>query len=849
MDIKKYWDLCMIASLTVVLIAGVVSCKDDDDALTPEQRQQQELADEKDSAWTVLSQLIDPTTADQEDWTAGTYEATIGEADEQNPLHRVVMTNTLANAAQRFANIVGLEKLDSTTESYTYSNPQLGTLTYRRSHDGRSLATVSVDVKQVPGLQQIVYCNPAASGENSWLSNFDGRAYYRFGDVVRVTNSEMKYEYWLCVRPSLGQHGKSDSHWVTLSPVTLKNIKQKTVSGKTFSVPTSLGTDKENMENLGELLTTMFDLEEGWRAYYRMPDNNGDDAFHDLNQTDYKDYHPSDFWEIVREAWTKLGIVRDLLGPGYNSNDDLVRLLKGDGLKLLYNGYSWSLFGDKCTLYQATLKGPGAGQPLSNLCAPEYTTVTKDMRQCAEFDARRLEQTDWQNFFPDGKQRWCIRHATGKELGGGSYDKKKSLSYYNPDVDDIYVYYRYAAERGNELFDLSRKPEHTTQADVSVPKGIHSGVRGYFMFGDVVQDPDGKHWICVQGSSPNENRNYSYFISFDKCVKKNGSTDFSQLPTLEVAKQICFMLEDYHYSYYPFPLNNYPSYVAMEMMYTVTGFHYGKYNVGREFIKKIENPENAKRNEEIYTHHYWNMLYRDPRDGKAYILRLVETIDSSVKIFAYGQNTMQFFTCYNKDILTHPRRMSVDDLSNAQVVSQYANENFVSWPWKYYDFDQSHQADVAAYNQRLENQFDKDFQDVNQQNNYGKTDQGGHYVVESNGPRTAAIAKDNTQWQMHARDDLRNGSTRGTNMYKEPVIMVAVKRCVDNGTKPYYFADADNTPLYTVVVNTWEGNKYYYNSNNVEQSLHRYQDRDMRHEFWIDSVQVDHPFNIETPIQ
>ena len=177
---------------------------------------------------------------------------------------------------------------------------------------------------------------------------------------------------------------------------------------------------------------------------------------------------------------------------------------------------------------------------------------------------------------------------------------------------------------------------------------------------------------------------------------------------------------------------------------------------------------------------------------------------------------MQFFTCYNKDILTHPRRMSVDDLSNAQVVSQYANENFVSWPWKYYDFDQSHQADVAAYNQRLENQFDKDFQDVNQQYNHEKTDKGGHYAVESNGPRTAAIAKDNTQWQ---------------------------------STKPYYFADADNTPLYTVVVNTWEGNKYYYNSSNVEQSLHRYQDRDMRHEFWIDSVQVDHPFNIETPIQ
>lgn len=217
-----------------------------------------------------------------------------------------------------------------------------------------------------------------------------------------------------------------------------------------------------------------------------------------LNQLDYKDYHPANFWNIVREAWTKLDIVRDLLGPGYNSNDDLLDLLKGDGLKLLYNGYSWSLFGDKCTLYQATLKGPGAGQPLTNLC------------------------------------------------------------------------------------------------------------------------------------------------------------------------------------------------------------------------------------------------------------------------------------------LTNPRRMSVEDLTNAQVVSRYANEDFVSWPWLYYDFDKTHQAEVAAYNQNLENALDKGYHDINEQ---------------------------------------------------------------------YYFADADNTPLYTYVVNTIEGNRYYYNSTTHEQSKHRYEDRNMRHEFWIDSVQVDNPFNIETPIQ
>lgn len=130
--------------------------------------------------------------------------------------------------------------------------------------------------------------------------------------------------------------------------------------------------------------------------------------------------------------------------------------------------------------------------------------------------------------------------------------------------------------------------------------------------------------------------------------------------------------------------------------------------------------------------------------------------------------------------LTNPRRMSVEDLTNAQVVSRYANEDFVSWPWLYYDFDKTHQAEVAAYNQNLENALDKGYHDINEQ---------------------------------------------------------------------YYFADADNTPLYTYVVNTIEGNRYYYNSTTHEQSKHRYEDRNMRHEFWIDSVQVDNPFSIETPIQ
>jgi hypothetical protein len=90
---------------------------------------------------------------------------------------------------------VGLETLDSTTATYTFSNPQLGTLTYQRSSDGLSLATVTVDIKALPKLRQIVYRRPDQTGENGLFnSNFEGRAYYRFGDVVRLKNKDERYE-------------------------------------------------------------------------------------------------------------------------------------------------------------------------------------------------------------------------------------------------------------------------------------------------------------------------------------------------------------------------------------------------------------------------------------------------------------------------------------------------------------------------------------------------------------------------------------------------------------------------------------------------------------------------------
>ena len=80
--------------------------------------------------------------------------------------------------------------------------------------------------------------------------------------------------------------------------------------------------------------------------------------------------------------------------------------------------------------------------------------------------------------------------------------------------------------------------------------------------------------------------------------------------------------------------------------------------------------------------------------------------------------------------------------------------------------------------------------------------------------------------------------------------MVAVKRCVDNGTKPYTFADADNTPLYTCVVNTSDKySKHYYNTTAVELAQHRYDAvKNSGSRFFVDDVKTENPFDIQTPI-
>ncbi|MBR3067559.1 MAG: hypothetical protein IKG77_07450, partial [Prevotella sp.] len=162
---KTNWMLT--ALLTMALAMGCIACSDDDDnngGLPTNEAEYQESQ----LGWDIITQLTSERTA-PEGWQSMTFEPTIGKASEADPYTRIVATNDVAAASERFGGLVGLPDLISeTTTSFTYNQEGMGKLTYQMgSPGGQYLAQVDVDLKQVPHLKKILYQTPEQMGNNS----------------------------------------------------------------------------------------------------------------------------------------------------------------------------------------------------------------------------------------------------------------------------------------------------------------------------------------------------------------------------------------------------------------------------------------------------------------------------------------------------------------------------------------------------------------------------------------------------------------------------------------------------------------------------------------------------------
>ena len=539
---NKITNTLLMAALVCGLSLNITSCKDDDKDDTSDDGQEQlseEQQEQNNVSYAILDNLADLSSAN-DNFLAQTFEPTIGTADDGDAGTRIVNTNDMETAAMRFADLVGVD-INENTASYTWTDDELGTMTYTKTNDGKSWAMVDVNIKQVPHLQKIIYRSPEQADNNG---KFKGTAYYRFGDVVQKKNAEGTQEYWICVRPAFGPEGKDKSHWVTIDALPKENVWTYTGSnGINYALPTGLGDNHEHSQNFAEMLFAICFPEE-WENNIvnnlkKIP------LFHDFDKDNLK-YHRKFFWERVQKAWsdpdvainelnhhTGISVFNSIFGSSVNLDSFRSMLNSQDGLNLLTNGFSWwTKSSNKPTLYRYRFVN-GADKESNMHKEPIKGGLSKYHSVSAEVIKSKIKLNcnmdynaatpGWTvpEFFGTENKHYIIRHATGAEL---STDKKEDPKEPLKGVTEIYRYNKHYG-----ITDLSVEPETFDEGgapgSLQVSNAPTNG-EGTYLPGDVVEDEEGSRWFCIAGSpysvstfSMVTDRN-AWFISFDG-VKTN----------------------------------------------------------------------------------------------------------------------------------------------------------------------------------------------------------------------------------------------------------------------------------------------------------------------------------------
>jgi hypothetical protein len=252
---RKLTNWMLMAALVVGLGMNVTSCKDDDDEnnneRTPEEIAQDPYEKESEAADALYRLVSQLSVCDSlpNNWKTATFEPKAGKVlDQSQPRVRTIAVNNAAEAVARYNSLTGKD-LPATTTSDTYTVKDVGTLQLNVGGAG-TIATIDVDVKQMPQLAQLRLVSAADMGENG---HFSGEPYYSFGDVVRDNDGC----YWICVRPAYSPNGKEDTHWMSFHLID-KNIKTYTRKGcQEQKYPVDLGVNKEKMQYLAELMAIM----------------------------------------------------------------------------------------------------------------------------------------------------------------------------------------------------------------------------------------------------------------------------------------------------------------------------------------------------------------------------------------------------------------------------------------------------------------------------------------------------------------------------------------------------------------------------------------------------------------
>ena len=534
-------NLLPAAAAILVAAAALFSCEK---GLSPEEQQaqqEQEKTEKADQFWDVVGQLVAGSDITP-DYKGKTFEPVIGVADASDPQARIVATNSAAAAARSFANLVGVESIDENTPGYTWTNPEVGTLTYTKM-SGTAWAEVKVDIPSVPHLSKLIY-RSAEQGDTN--ASFAGSAYYRFGDVIALTGEGGQIpEYWVCVRPAFDPEGKGETHWMSVGCLPSENLWHYTGSNKKeYYFPTELKFSKEHMQNLAEMLYAMcyptqweqnilYYSEEGLFGPSGLP------IFHDFHRSNVK-YHNASFWNNVAVAWREKGIDQLIMG---RTLDAISEEIANNGLHFLYKGYSWwTSTSNYATVYQAKFVNSPGGVNANMQTKKPYTDQKVQMiyknqpQKDVAFDVRNEKYVVNLPFFGDTSPRYILRYATGAELSDTG--KYTDVHHAIPGVWDVYRYYRDVvpvenmADHEPEITDTKIVNDYTHQNPSSFTGSAH------YKTGDIYADENKDLWFVVNMSGTNNNSSdwcesspYSELVSFRGLYRLQSARYVEDLPT------------------------------------------------------------------------------------------------------------------------------------------------------------------------------------------------------------------------------------------------------------------------------------------------------------------------------
>ena len=191
---KNVFKWMLMATVVLCLTMSITACSDDDEkekdeqAASDSQKGMSELKEDQ------LRDLICQWCDVQKDelsgsaWKAQTFEPTIGYlADESTPMERSLAVGTTEEAdryALRTLSTLGIDP--QSPDGFTYSDAQVGTISYNHVTGSNTLAIIEMDIKQLPTLRRL--CLVRQGNDNA-----SDQPYYRTGDIIKYKN-----RYYVC---------------------------------------------------------------------------------------------------------------------------------------------------------------------------------------------------------------------------------------------------------------------------------------------------------------------------------------------------------------------------------------------------------------------------------------------------------------------------------------------------------------------------------------------------------------------------------------------------------------------------------------------------------------------------